>query len=217
MKKPTLWAKASVLLLSVAASKTAATDGNLQHTENNGLYSCCLVAAFFVCQREELYRGQINACQKRGCSFQRVKRLNTREPSFYGNSGNKATASNHAAYSVALVIREVATKATHIFIYLWSCVSCCHLKKGWQQCCHNNYLLNQSVRPCCLVATNFAIYRVELYRGRFCSLCEHLPVVAVQRPHPPSWQALFSLLPFSQPWGFSSTTSPCTPTAQWRA
>lgn len=52
-----------------------------------------------------------------------MKNLNTREPSFYGNSGNKATASNHAGFSVALVIREVATMATHIFIYLCSCVS----------------------------------------------------------------------------------------------
>lgn len=214
MKNPALWAKAGVLPLSVAASKTAATDGNLQHTENNELYSCCLVAAFFVCQREELYRGQINACQERGCSFQRGKQLNTREPSFYGNSGNKATASNHAAYSVALVIREVATKATHIFIYLWSGVSCCHLKKGWQQCCHNNHLLNQLVNLCCLVATNFAIYRVELYSWG-------ILVIILNAPRslnlPPFWQAFFALLPFSQPWGLGSTFSPCTPTAQWRA
>lgn len=58
-----------------------------------------------------------------------MKNLNTREPIFYGNSGNKATASNHAAFSVALVIREVATMATHIFIYLCSCVSVAISKK----------------------------------------------------------------------------------------
>ncbi len=143
-----------------------------------------------------------------------MKRLNTREPSFYGNSGNKATASNYAAYSVALVIREVATKATHISIYLWSDVSCCHFKKGWQQCCHNKFFINHLVSLCCLVATIFAIYRVELYRWG-------VLVIILNSPHSlnltPSWQAFFALLPFSQPWGLGSTSSPCTPIAQWRA
>lgn len=214
MKNPTLWAKAGVLPLSVAVSKTAATDGNLQRIESNGLYNRCLVAAFFACQREELYRGQIHACQERACSTQRPKHLNTREPSFYGNSGNKATASNHAAYSVALVIREVATKATHIFIYLWSGVSCCHFKNGWQQCCHNKAYLNQLVSLCCLVATIFAIYRVELYSWGILVIILNAPR---SLNHPPFWQAFLALLPFSQPWGLGSTFSPCTPTAQWRA
>lgn len=145
-----------------------------------------------------------------------MKVRNTREPSFYGNSGNKATASNYAGFSVALVIREVATKATHIFIYLWSGVSCCHFKKGWQQCFHNKIYINQFVMVCCLVATIFSIYRVELYRW------ENLFDLRTQAGHlcaatlPPSWQALF-LLSFTQPWGFGSTTSPCTPAVQWRA
>lgn len=129
MKNQVLWANSGVLSLSVAVSKAAATGGSLQGTENNSLYGCCLVAAFFVCQREELYRGENHACQERGVSAHKLKNLATREPSFYGNSGNKATASNHAGFSVALVIREVATMATHIFIYLCSFVSVAISKK----------------------------------------------------------------------------------------
>ncbi|WP_141441358.1 hypothetical protein [Vreelandella titanicae] len=203
-----------VLPLSVAFSKTAATDGNLQSTENNGLYGRCLVAAFFECQREELYRWQINACQERGGSFQRLKRLNTREPSFYGNSGNKATASNHAAYSVALVIREVATKATHIFIYLWSGVPVAISKKLGNAVAVKNTIKINSVAPVALLPPFFRStewnYMGEGILGFILNTLRSLNL-------PPSWQAFFALLPFSQPWGIGSTSSPCTPTAQWRA
>ncbi|PRY66297.1 hypothetical protein B0H98_101275 [Vreelandella songnenensis] len=214
MKNQASWANSGVLSLSVAVSKIAATGGSLQGTENNRLYGCCRVAAFFECQREELYRGEIHACQERGVSAHKLKNLTTREPSFYGNSGNKATASNHAGSSVALVIREVATMATHIFIYLCSCVSVAISKNRGNSVATKKSIKISEIDPVALLP-RFLRPRGWKHTG------ERIPFVLrttssdLVTPTPfPSWQAFFTQLNISRWWGFGSTVSPAHPCQQ---
>lgn len=126
-----------------------------------------------------------------------------------------ATPSNHGACSRCLLIREVATKATHIFISIEHLIlSVAVLKKRLQVA--KKYQLNQWCYRCCLVARVFEISQGN-YRGVVSFVMRTLPDCLLAVPHPPFWQALFALLTFSQPWGLGSTSSPCTPTAQWRA
>jgi len=214
MKNQALWANSGVLSLSVAVSKIAATDGNLQSTENNRLYGCCLVAAFFVCQREELYRGENHACQERGVSAHKLMNLTTREPSFCGNSGNKATASNHAGSSVALVIREVATMATHIFMYLCSCVSVAISKN------RGNSVATKKTIKISVIASVALLPRFLRPRGwkhtggRILFALRTISSSLVQSTPFPSWQAFFTQLNISRWWGFGSTVSPAHPCQQ---
>ncbi|QNU62049.1 hypothetical protein [Vreelandella titanicae] len=217
MKNQALWANSGALSLSVAVSKIAATGGSLQGTENNRLYGCCLVAAFFECQREELYRGEIHACQERGVSAHKLKNLTTREPSFYGNSGNKATASNHAGSSVALVIREVATMATHIFIYLCSCVSVAISKNRGNSVATKKDIKISRLDAVALLP-RFLRPRGWKHTGDRILFVLRTTSSDLVTPTPfPSWQAFFTQLNISRWWGIGSTFSPCTPTAQWRA
>ncbi|UQI41823.1 hypothetical protein [Vreelandella venusta] len=217
MKNQAFWANSGVLSLSVAISKTAATDGNLQCIENNGLYSCCLVATFFVCQREELYRGEIYACQERGVSAHKLKNLVTREPSFYGNSGNKATASNHAGFSVALVIREVATMATHLFIYLCGCVSVAISKNRGNSVATKNPIKISGIATVALLPRFLRPRGWKHTGGRILFVLRTTSSDLVTLTPFPSWQAFFTQLNISRWWGLGSAASPCTLTAQWRA
>lgn len=214
MKNQAFWANSGVLSLSVAISKIAATDGNLQCIENNGLYSCCLVATFFVCQREELYRGEKHACQERGVSAHKLKNLVTREPSFYGNSGNKATASNHAGFSVALVIREVATMATHLFIYLCDCVSVAISKNRGNSVATRNPIKISAIASVALLP-RFLRPRGWKHTGdRILFVLRTTSSGLVTLTPFPSWQAFFTQLNTSRWWGLGSTVSPAHPCQQ---
>ena len=148
-----------------------------------------------------------------------MKNLTTREPSFYGNSGNKATASNHAGFSVALVIREVATMATHLFIYLCGCVSVAISKNRGNSVATKNPIKISGITPVALLP-RFLRPRGWKHTGDRTLLVLRTASSGLVTPTPtpfPSWQAFFTQLNTSRWWGFGSAASPCTLTAQWRA
>lgn len=122
-----------------------------------------------------------------------MKNLITREPSFYGNSGNKATASNHAGFSVALVIREVATMATHIFIYLCTCMPVAISKNLGNSVATKNAFKISGIAPVALLP-RFLRPRGWKHTGESILFvlrtnADHLIAVTL----PPSWQAYLYL------------------------
>lgn len=137
-----------------------------------------------------------------------MKNLNTREPIFYGNSGNKATASNHAGFSVALVIREVATMATHIFIYLCSCVSVAISKNLGNSVATKKYIKISGLASVALLP-RFLRPRGWKHTGE--RILFVLRTISSSLTHStpfPSWQAFFTQLNISRWWGIDSTVSP---------
>lgn len=143
-----------------------------------------------------------------------MKKLNTREPIFYGNSGNKATASNHAGFSVALVIKEVATMATHIFIYLCSCVSVAISKKRGNSVATKKTIKISGIASVALLP-RFLRPRGWKHTGvRILFVLRTISSSLVHSTPFPSWQAFFTQLNISRWWGFGSTVSPTHPCQQ---
>ena len=145
-----------------------------------------------------------------------MDRLFTREPSFCGNTGYNGNTQQPRSLQPLPINKRGGNKGnTYLYIYRDPAFVCCRFKKAATGC-QKKYQLNQWCYRCCLVARVFEISQGN-YRGVVSFVMRTLPDCLLAVPHPPFWQALFALLTFSQPWGLGSTSSPCTPTAQWRA
>lgn len=142
--------------------------------------------------------------------------LFTREPSFCGNTGYIGNAQQPCGLQVLPINKRGGNKGnTYLYIYITPVSVRCRFKKAATGC-QKNIQLNQWRYRCCHVARLFENSQGN-YRGEALFAIRTLAIHLSAAAHPPSWQALFYLLPFSQPWGLGSTFSPCTPTAQWRA
>lgn len=142
--------------------------------------------------------------------------LFTREPSFCGNTGYNGNAQQPCGLQVLPINKRGGNKGnTYIYIYIAPDYMRCRFKKAATGC-QKKYQLNQWCYRCCHVARFFENSQGN-YRGETLFVIRTLADRLSTATLPPSWQALFSLLPFSQPWGLGSTSTPCTLTAQWRA
>lgn len=142
--------------------------------------------------------------------------LFTREPNFCGNTGYNGNAQQPCGLQPLPINKRGGNKGnTYLYIYRAPDFVCCRFKKAATGC-QKKYQLNQCCYRCCHVAHVFEISQGN-YRGVASFVIRTLADCLLDGTLPPSWQALFSLLSFSQPWGLGSTSSPCTPTAQWRA
>lgn len=142
--------------------------------------------------------------------------LFTREPSFCGNTGYNGYAQQPCGLQVLPINKRGGYKGnTYLYIYITPDSVRCRFKKaatGFQK----KYQLNQWCYRCCHVARFFENSQGN-YRGETLFVIRTLVDRLSAATLPPSWQALFSLLLFSHQWGLGSTSSPCTPNAQWRA
>ena len=140
-----------------------------------------------------------------------MKNLITREPIFHGNSGNKATASNHAGFSVASVIREVATMATHIFMYLCSCVSVAISKNLGNGVATKNIFKISGIASVALLP-RFLRPRGWKHTGERILFVLRIILTSLVKSTPfLSRQAFFTQLHISRWWGIGSTVSPAHP------
>ena len=145
-----------------------------------------------------------------------MKGLFTREPSFCGNTGYNGNVQQPCGLQVLPINKRGGYKGnTYLYIYITPDSVRCRFKKaatGFQK----KYQLNQWCYRCCHVARFFENSQGN-YRGETLFVIRTLVDRLSAATLPPSWQALFSLLLFSHQWGLGSTSSPCTPNAQWRA
>jgi len=145
-----------------------------------------------------------------------MNRQITREPSFCGNTGNKGNTQQSCGLQPLPIGKRGGNKGnTYLYLGIEIHIVCSHFKKVATGC-QKKYQLNQCYCLCCHVAAVFEnsqgnIRGVALLVMRI--ICKRLSASTL----PPSWQAIFLLFTFSRRWGNGSTSSPCTPNAQWRA